>query len=160
MQSGQKNEQVPDSKKTGHMRGARFFFHCIAVMAILVVLLPVALYPFTPAFTGKTLAVSLFIVVCLERMWAMYLRQGLGRTCAGAGRDWTAIAVGYAYVLTLGVAIAEFLLWRHFPGFWPTATGAAVYGTGVALRYWAFHALRHQWHVDVSNTGGSRHRVR
>jgi len=142
---------------------ARFFsllFHGVAVTAVLLVLFPVALYPCVPPFAGKAAGMALFVAACAERMWAMYLRQGLGRACSGAGRDWTAIAVGYAYVLTLGGAAAEFLLRRSFPCAGLVATGAAVYGAGVALRYWAFHTLRHQWHVDVSDTGGARHLVR
>jgi protein-S-isoprenylcysteine O-methyltransferase Ste14 len=90
----------------------------------------------------------------------MYLRLGLGRACGSAGRDWTAIAVGYAYALTLGGAAAEFMVRRCFPGLGLVAAGATVYVAGVALRYWAFHTLRHQWHVDVSDTGGERHLVR
>jgi len=130
-------------------------FHGVAVMAIGVVLLPVVLYPCTASFAGKTAGVALFVAACVERIWAMYLRQG-----SGAGRDWTAIAVGYAYVLTLGGAAAEFLLRRCFPCIGFVAAGATVYGAGVALRYWAFHTLRHQFHVDVSDTGGARHLVR
>jgi protein-S-isoprenylcysteine O-methyltransferase Ste14 len=38
--------------------------------------------------------------------------------------------------------------------------GFTVYAAGVALRYWAFHALRNQWHVDVSDTNGVRYLVR
>ncbi len=135
-------------------------FHSVAVAAVLVVLLPLALYPFVPPFAGKTAGVVLFVAACMERMWAMYLRQGLGRACGGAGRDWTAIAVAYAYALTLGWAAAEFLLRQRLPHAGLCAAGAAVYAAGVALRYWAFHTLRHQWHVDVSDTAGERHLVR
>lgn len=89
----------------------------------------------------------------------MYLRQGLGCACSGAGRDWTAIAVGYAYALTLGGSAAELFQHQGFPCMGFVVAGATVYGAGVALRYWAFHTLRHQWHVDVSDTGGARHLV-
>jgi protein-S-isoprenylcysteine O-methyltransferase Ste14 len=138
----------------------KFLFHGVAVTAVLVVLLPVALCPYTPPFAGKVAGTALFVAACVERMWSMYLRQGLGRACSGAGRDWTAIAVGYAYALTLGGAAAEFFLRRGFPCVSFVAVGAAVYGAGVALRYWAFHMLRSQWHVDVSDTAGARHLVR
>ncbi len=135
-------------------------FHGVAVTAIFVVLLPVVLYPCTLPFHGKAAGVVLFVAVCLERMWAMYFRQGLGRVCDGAGRDWTAVAVGYAYALTLGGSAVEFLLRRSFPCMGFVVAGAMVYGVGVTLRYWAFHVLRNQWHVDVSDTGGVRHLVR
>jgi protein-S-isoprenylcysteine O-methyltransferase Ste14 len=137
---------------------SRFFsllFHGVAVTAAGVVLLPLALYPCTAPFAGKSVGVALFVAACVERMWAMYLRKG-----SGAGRDWTAIAVGYAYALTLGGAAAEFFLRQGFPCLGLSLAGALVYGAGVALRYWAFHTLRHQFHVDVSDTGGARHLVR
>jgi protein-S-isoprenylcysteine O-methyltransferase Ste14 len=137
-----------------------FLFHGVAVMAILVVLLPLALYPFTPPFAGKAAGVAFFVAACVERIWSMYLRQGLNRACSGAGRDWTAIAVGYSYALTLGWAAVHFLRHGGFPPAGFAAAGAAVYLAGVALRYWAFHALRHQWHVDVSDAGEARHLVR
>ena len=135
-------------------------FHGVTVLVVLGVVLPMALYPCVPPFSGKAVGVALFVAACVERMWAMYLRQGLGHACSGAGKDWTAVAVGYAYVLTLGGAVAEFFLHRSFPCMGFVAAGAAVYLAGVALRYWAFHTLRHQWHIDVSDTGGSRHLVR
>ena len=138
----------------------RLLFHGVAVIAVLLVLLPVALYPCVPPFSGKAAGVAFFLAAILERMWAMYLRQGVGRACSGAGHDWTAVAVGYAYALTLGAAVAEFFLHRRFPCVGVVAAGAAVYGVGVALRYWAFRTLRHQFHVDVSDTAGERFLVR
>jgi protein-S-isoprenylcysteine O-methyltransferase Ste14 len=134
-------------------------FHGVTVTALLVVLLPLALFPITPAFPGKTIGVAFFLAACLERMWAMYLRQGVQRATSG-GRDWSAVAVGYAYAITLGVAIGEFLLGRQALAGWIAAVGAALYLAGVALRYWAFHILRHQWHVDVSDVGEKRRLVR
>lgn len=154
------NRSENTTESAWQTRFATLLFHGVAVTAMLVVLLPAALYPFTAPFTGKAIGTLLFVAACVERMWAMYLRQGLGRACSGAGRDWTAIAVGYAYALTLGASIAEFMVWRHFPGWGPAVSGFIIYSLGVALRYWAFHALRHQWHVDVSDTDGVRHLVR
>jgi len=136
-------------------RFVRLLFHGVAVMAVLLVVLPVALCAFTPPFAGKAAGIALFVAASVERMWAMYVRKG-----SGAGQDWTAIAVGYAYTLTLGGAATEFLFRSGFPHDGLVAAGAAVYGVGVAVRYWAFHTLRHQFHVDVSDTGGARHLVR
>ena len=138
----------------------RVLFHGVAVMAVLVVVLPVALFPFTPAFAGKAAGVALFVAACVERIWAMYLRRGLSHTTRGAGRDGSAVAVGYAYALTLGLAAGEFLWRQRSPAGWMAIGGVLVYGAGVALRYWAFHALRHQWNVDVSDVGGKRYLVR
>ncbi len=160
MSSANKTERAPGDDLGWTARLLVFLFHGVAVIAVLVVLLPVALYPFMPSFDGKAAGVFLFVAACVERMWAMYLRQGLGRACDGAGRDWTAIAVGYAYALTLGGVAVEFLLRRCFPCLVFVVVGATVYGAGVALRYWAFHVLRHQWHVDVSDTNGARYLVR
>ena len=135
-------------------------FHGVTVLAVAVLALPVVLYPLTPAFAGKAVGAAVFLGVCAERMWAMYMRQGVARTCEGAGKDWTATAVGYAYALTFGCAVAEFFLHRRFPGAGVVAAGALAYAAGVALRYWAFDTLRQQWHVDVSDLEGPRHLVR
>jgi len=149
-----------DAGTTWQTRFACLLFHGVTITAVLVVLLPVVLYPFTSPFQGKAAGAILFIAACVERMWAMYLRQGLGRTCSSAGKDWTATAVGYAYTLTLGASIAEFMICRQSLGPLPMIAGFTVYAAGVALRYWAFHALRNQWHVDVSDTNGVRYLVR
>jgi protein-S-isoprenylcysteine O-methyltransferase Ste14 len=135
-------------------------FHGVAVTALCMVLAPLSLYPFMPAFAGKTAGIALFVAVCVERMWAMYMRQGVRNATRGAGRDWSAVAVGYAYALTLGAAAVEFLLRQRGLFVVSAAAGAVVYGVGVALRYWAFYVLRHQWHVDVSDVGGKRFLVR
>lgn len=140
-------------------RVSQRLFQGVACAAVFSMLLPVALLPLAPAFVGKGLGVAVFLAVGIERMWAMYSRPEL-RGGGGAGRDWTAIAVGYAYVLTLGAAVVEFLLRRQGLYGWVAVSGAAVYGAGVALRYWAFHVLRHQWRVDVSDAGVERHLVR
>lgn len=160
MKNTDKSEYTPEEKKTFPAGFLTLLFHGVSVTAILVVLFPVVAYPYTQPFPGKAVGVALFVAACVERMWSMYLRQGLGRACGGAGRDWTAIAVGYAYVLTLGGSAAEFFLRRGFPAVGFVVAGAVVYVAGVALRYWAFHVLRQQWHVDVSDTEGARYLVR
>ncbi len=160
MKEGQEGGERRDLKASSKGGVVRVLFLGVAVVGLLVVLLPLVLYPFSPRFPGKGVAVALYLAACIERLWAMYFRQGLGRTCSGAGRDWSAVAVGYAYALTLGGAIVEFLLWRQGFVLWISMAGAGLYGLAVALRYWAFQALRHQWHVDVSDTAGPRHLVR
>ena len=105
-----------DAGTTWQTRFACLLFHGVAVTTVLVVLLPVALYPFTSPFPRKAAGAIFFIVAFVERIWAMYLRQGLGRAFSGAGRDWTATAVGYAYTLTLGASIAEFMICRQSLG--------------------------------------------
>lgn len=139
---------------------AYFLFQGIAIISVFLLLLPMALLPCTPVFVNRLTGVAVFVVVCVERMWAMYFRSGLRNAYSGAGRDWTAIAVGYAYALTFGASAVEFLLRQHGFCGWFSVGGAIVYGVGVALRYWAFFALRHQWHVDVSDVEGERHLVR
>lgn len=136
-------------------------FQGVTVLAVAVIALPLALYPLTPSFAGKAAGAAVFWGICIERMWAMYRRRRGGVSAGdGAGKDWTAIAVGYAYALTFGCSVVEFFLRRHFPGSGAVAVGALAYAAGVALRYWAFHTLRQQWHVDVSDMEGPRHLVR
>ena len=160
MTNTDKSECASGDNAAWRTRFLGVLFHGVSVAAVGLVVLPLALYAYVPPFAGKAVGVALFVAACVERMWAMYLRQGPGSACSGAGRDWTAVAVGYAYVLTLGGSAAEFFLQRGFPCLGLTAAGATVYGLGVALRYWAFQTLRHQFHVDVSDTSGERYLVR
>ena len=140
-------------------RVSHLLFGGVAVTAALAVLFLPVLFALTPAFAGKAAGVAACVGVCVERAWAMYFRRGMRSACDGAGRDWTAIAVGYAYVLTLVVAAFEFLLRRVGLCGWWVLVGSALYGAGVGLRYWAFHVLRNQWRVDVSDVSGERHLV-
>lgn len=149
-----------DQQATRRVKLCGWLFHGVSAAAIAVMVFPVAGYAFFPPFAGKAAGVAVFTAVCLERCWAMYFRQGVARACDGAGRDWTAVAVGYAYAATFGSAIAGFLLNGRFPPAGFLVAGACCYGAGVGLRYWAFHTLRLQWHVDVSDTKGERHLVR
>ena len=160
MKNSDATKRETGSGTCGAARCFALLFHGVAVLAVLLVVLPLVALPCTAPFAGKALGVFLFVAACVERIWAMYLRQGLGCACSGAGRDWTAIAVGYAYALTLGGAVVQFFLRKGFPCACYVAAGATVYAAGVALRYWAFHTLRHQWHVDVSDTtDGARYLV-
>jgi protein-S-isoprenylcysteine O-methyltransferase Ste14 len=160
MRSGNTKGEPADRNAAPPSRLFYWLFHGVAVMAALVVVLPAVLFPQVPAFPGKALGVAFFVAACLERMWAMYLRQGLRQATSGAGRDWSAIAVGYAYALTLGAAAAEFLWRQRGLSVGSAACGAGLYGAGVALRYWAFYVLRDQWHVNVADVDGKRSLVR
>jgi protein-S-isoprenylcysteine O-methyltransferase Ste14 len=155
----QSEQKAQEAKSAGHVV-SQVLFNGVAVVAALVVIVPVALLPLTDSFAWRATGVALFVAASVERIWSMYLRAGLGCAKAGAGRDWTAIAVGYAYALTLGGAMAEFFVHRGFPSAAWVVVGAAVYLAGVALRYWALHVLRHQWHIDVSDAGDRRFLVR
>jgi protein-S-isoprenylcysteine O-methyltransferase Ste14 len=142
-------------------RVREMLFQGVAITAVFLIVLPLLLFILAPPFAGKAAGFALFLLAGGERLWAMYLRRSTAAAGHDGGRDWTAIAVGYAYVLTLGGAVTEFLLRRRgFPG-WPvTVGGGLAYAGGVTLRYWALGVLNRQWHVDVTNVAGERHLVR
>ena len=141
-------------------RLAKCLFHGVAVAAVFVLAEPLVLAACTPPFPRKILGLTVFVISWCERIWSMYLRQGLNRTVRAAGRDWTATAIGYTYGLIIALAATEYLLHeRHF-GAWYTWGGGVFYAASVALRYWSFHVLRDQWKVDVSDTSGERRLVR
>ena len=134
-----------------------WLFRGVTAVAVAALLAPPVLLACTPPFPGRVAGVLLFTAAWGERMWAMYLR----RSCAAAGRDWSALAIGYSFTLIMGGAIVEFLLRRRgFGHGGRAAAGAAVYAVALAVRYWAFVSLGPQWHVDVSDPGHGRRLVR
>jgi len=139
-----------------------WLFRGVSLTAVAALVAPVVLVACTPPFAGRTACVGFYVLVWCERTWSMYLRRGAPRACAAGGRDWTAIAVGYAYVLTMGGAAVEFLLRRRTPAELGAAlwVGLALYAAAAGLRYASFYALRHQWHVDVTTAGEARTLVR
>jgi protein-S-isoprenylcysteine O-methyltransferase Ste14 len=140
--------------------GPAWLFHGVTAVAVGTIVLAVALLWLLPPFPGRLAGAAIFGAAWVERMAAMYGRPGPHRSRAVC-RDWTAVAVGYAYAITMGVAVTEFLLRRRgFPFPALAFGGGALYTVGVALRYWAFAVLRRQWRVDVTDVGGERRLVR
>ncbi len=138
-----------------------WLFHGVAALAAVLLVVPLVLTVSASPFPGRRLGVAVFLLAVLDRVWAMYLRPGIRHEGGAAGRDWTALAVGYAYTLTLGVAAVEFLVRRcGLPAPFQFVAGCGLYALAVAVRYWAFAVLRSQWHVDVTDVSGERHLVR
>lgn len=110
---------------------------------------PVVAHILTPARPGKWLWTVMLALLIGERVWAMFFRMR-ARVSTSVDRDWTAVAVGYAYAAVVYLSIADFYLRIRLLTPWPlAATGLVLYGSGVALRYWAFGHLRHQWSIHV-----------
>ena len=141
-------------------RLAAWLFRGVSVAAIATLLTPPALLAVTPPFPGRVAGVLLFTASWCERAWAMRLRRRQSHAAAEQGRDWSAIAIGWSFTLIMGGAAVEFLLRRRGLSGARCAAGAAVYAVSLGLRYWAFAALGHQWHVDVSEPGEGRSLVR
>ena len=147
------HDPLPEPACCPHDTLGTWLFRGVSVTAIAALVAPCVLCACMPPFSGRALCLGFYLLVWCERSWSMYLRGGARRASGAAGgRDWTAIAVGYAYVLTMGGAAVEFLVRRRTPAdigivLW---IGLACYLAAAALRYACLHALRHQWHVDVS----------
>jgi protein-S-isoprenylcysteine O-methyltransferase Ste14 len=104
---------------------------------------------FTPPFPGKWWMTGFLAAATLERVWAMFF-QHRERFSTRVEQDWTAVAVGYAYAITLyGTAIDTLFIRRSAPSPSACAAGLVLYGAALALRYGAMAHLRHQWTVQL-----------
>lgn len=126
------------------------------VVAILCPALPVFLHFVTPSFPYDGVAAVGLALIVAERVWAMFFRMR-ERTREKAQQDWTSAAVAYGYAAVLYVSILDLFLRRHGLPPWPVLLiGMSIYAAGVALRYWAFAHLRHQWSVQIDKDMGDR----
>ncbi len=110
----------------------------------------------TPPFPGKAFQAAFFALAGLEKLWSQCLRQRDAAPWAPAGRDWTAPAVGAAYVLMTFAALAE-RFWRRGP-FHPVMAGLGLglYLAALVLQYAAFAHLRRQWAVHLDRPRSDR----
>lgn len=125
---------------------------------MLLILLLVVVLPVLPFLVGRfslrsfscdLLFALLFSLIIVEKIYAMILRQPDRNLLAG-GQDWTAVAVGLAYVGTMYAVAFEFFGRGTGLVFLPAAgLGAVVYGLALGLRYWALHHLGRQWAVQL-----------
>lgn len=142
-------------------RAAAWLYRGIQLLAAAALLVSLAWLVLGTPFPGRLAGVLIFVAAWFERMWSMYVRLGRDRAAASAGRDWSALAVGYAFALVVGGGIVEFLLRRRGLGVDAhTLAGVSVYAASLALRYWAFSELGRQFHIDVSDPGRDRRLIR
>lgn len=126
------------------------------ILALLLPFLPVALYTLTPAFAGKALLSGVFALLALEKLWAMFFRMKQ-RYAPKVEKDWTTVSVGYAFAAVYYFALFDFFF-RQQDSVCPmvSCAGLVIYAIAVAIRYWAFHHLSHQWAIHVDKEIGDR----
>ena len=116
--------------------------------------LPLSVYPFvlhmvSEAFPGRLLLTIVFVGLFAEKLWST-VWQGRRKVREAEGNDWTAAAVGLAYVALLYGTITEFHLRQTGPGSFVVAVLFGVcYLAAVVLRYWAMAHLGDRWTVSV-----------
>jgi protein-S-isoprenylcysteine O-methyltransferase Ste14 len=133
-------------------RALAFVFGLLPVLAAGGILLPFLLFAFSAPFPGRALGTAIYLLFCLEKIWAMYFRMKDKRVLEPQG-DWTAVTVGFSYSFIVYAVVLEFYARRTgiaFPAL--CGAGAVLYAAAVAIRYWAFRSLGKQWaiHVDKS----------
>lgn len=135
-------------------------FKVMSAVAMLCPVLALLLLPATGSFPGRLVGSLLFVIVCAEKIWAMYFRMR-NRAAAALENDWTALTVGIAYTAVMYGTIVEFYARKAglagAPGLW---VGGAAYVAALAVRYWAFRMLGHQWAVHVDQDPGRRTLIR
>jgi protein-S-isoprenylcysteine O-methyltransferase Ste14 len=121
--------------------------------------LSVVCHVLTPLFDGKILTTVTLVAVMVEKVWAMFFRMR-ARYSSSVKQDWTSVSVGYAYAAVVYAVILDYYSALRQPAAVPVVIcGATVYALAVALRYWAFDRLGHQWAVHVDKPLGERHLV-
>jgi protein-S-isoprenylcysteine O-methyltransferase Ste14 len=133
-----------------------FLFRAVAVAGLLAAIVPWMLYARSPPFPGLLPATVAFFVVVVERLWGAFGRMP-EKAAVEPERDWTAVAVGLAFVCELYAILAEVHVRRHgFGAPLTTGLGAILYASGVALRTWALRTLGAAWaiHLDRNDAPG------
>jgi protein-S-isoprenylcysteine O-methyltransferase Ste14 len=127
----------------------RGLFRAVALAGVLAAVLPWILYALAPPFPGLFAATLVFSAVVGERLWGAFGRMP-EKAAVAPERDWTAVAVGLAFVCELYAILVQVHLRRR--GFGPpsaTAAGALLYAAGVALRTWALRTLGSAWAIQL-----------
>ncbi|MDD5679202.1 MAG: isoprenylcysteine carboxylmethyltransferase family protein [Kiritimatiellae bacterium] len=121
----------------------------IFVAALLIFPFMLALYIGTAPFKDKIILTGLFGFTAAEKLWAMFFRVRQ-RQPLEAEHDWTAVAVGTAYIVLMYSALIECYFKRTgitIPALaW---LGIGVYTAALILRYSAFACLKHQWAIHL-----------
>ena len=132
-------------------------FKSIPPLLVIGFSLPFVFFFASAPFPHRLLGTTLFVATGAERVWAMYFRvrrKGLLEPRA----DWTAPAVGLAYMAVMYAVILEFY-WRRtgIERAGLCVAGAVLYVAAVALRYWCLHLLGSQWaiHLDRASDEGT-----
>lgn len=126
-----------------------FLFRAVVVAALLAAVSPWILYARSPPFPGLLPATIAFFLVVGERLWGAFGRMP-DKAAVAPQRDWTAVAVGLAFLCELYAILAQFHLRRHgFGAPWITGLGAILYASGFALRAWALRTLGAAWAIQL-----------
>jgi protein-S-isoprenylcysteine O-methyltransferase Ste14 len=132
----------------------------IYVAAALVVPTAVILGVLAEPFRGRNTMVLLFVVICLERIWAMMFRMPRRNKTQAKG-DWTACAVGLSNALVQYAILVEFLWFRRDGlNLAVLVAGLLLYLTGLTLRHGALHHLAEQWTVQLDEKVEGKHLIR
>ncbi len=127
----------------------------IFVAAVAAIAVPYVLLLVSEPFPLRALYSVLFSLAALERTWSMFSRIRM-KDYMDIKSDWTAVGVGMGYATVFYVTLFEFYAHRGLTAVPVSAVGIIAYLGAVALRYWSFHHLRHQWAVHVDKSGTDR----
>ncbi|HSY22258.1 MAG TPA: isoprenylcysteine carboxylmethyltransferase family protein [Polyangiaceae bacterium] len=130
-------------------------FRAVAVAGVLAAVLPWILYVLAPPFPGLLVATLVSSAVVGERLWGAFGRMP-EKAAIAPERDWTAVAVGLAFVCELYAILAHFHLRQR--GFGPpsaAAVGVVLYAAGFALRTWASRTLGSAWAIQLDRAAAS-----
>ena len=147
-----------DGQATGK-RVLSFLLALLRPVALIGSALPLLLFFTTPPFRGRLFFTVLFVCLALEKTWAMFWRMR-DRYVSRVEQDWTTVAVGYSYTLTMYLIVVEYYLHRRgVVNPYLTALGLAGYAAALSLRYWAFAHLGHQWSIHLDEEIADRRLV-
>ncbi len=127
-------------------------FVALTILGVGALLAPWVLYAMSSPFPGRLEGSVAFSVVIGRELWTSCLRMPEKATIAPS-RDWTVVAVGFAYLGVLYACLAEVFLRRQgLPAFEVAAAGASVYLGGLWLRQAALRRLGKHWSVQLDRS--------
>lgn len=136
---------------------ARILRGCFAAIALAGVgawLAPWILLAIGPRDPGRVAATAVYAAIVTHRLWVSFLRMP-DRVKVAPDQDWTAIAVGLAYLAVIGAALLDFDVRRRGLGPVPWLVGgAAIYVAGMLLEMWALRRLGAGWSIQLDRAAG------
>jgi protein-S-isoprenylcysteine O-methyltransferase Ste14 len=123
----------------------RICFAAIALAGVGAWIVPWILFAIGPRFPGRLAATCVYAAIVTHRLWLSFLRMP-DRAKVAPDKDWTAIAVGFAYVAVIYTVLIEQRGLADLP---LAASGAALYMAGMLLELWALRRLGAGWSIQL-----------
>jgi protein-S-isoprenylcysteine O-methyltransferase Ste14 len=130
----------------------RICFAAIALAGVGAWIAPWILFAIGPRFAGRLAATCVYAAIVTHRLWLSFVRMP-DRARVAPEKDWTAIAVGFAYAAVIYAVLIELHVRQRGLADLPfAASGAVLYTAGMMLEMWALRRLGAGWSIQLDRT--------